>query len=281
MGTSPGEKPSETMTITDDTKPSEEFQWSVENEVHLFHAMIGNKPAGVNKHFHMASVCEKFSQAINKEVTSECIWKFLEELYNFEVLDDIEGVPFPNDEKDFILPEFEYGTLMRQKMKDIIHKVEDAEDRSASPRTQTISRSVSRGAASKENTTKSTTKKEHTEKTSKSQSNKDANTTQHSVDSSSTPSKALEKDSTKSDSRRDSKDSTSSNKDASKTPSSASKSTKENKVQKSSRSSIAEKLDESMKSLDDSNAAKRGNKRSTRGSLKSEEPTPPSRRRRI
>lgn len=48
MGTSNSEKSSESSNIAEGTAPptNEEFQWTVDNEVHLFHAMIGNKLAG-------------------------------------------------------------------------------------------------------------------------------------------------------------------------------------------------------------------------------------------
>lgn len=76
----------------------------------------------------MIAVCEKFSNSLNKEISSDRLWKYLETLYNFEVLDELEGVLFPNEEKDFSLPESEYGPLMKQKLKEIASvKVEEPE----------------------------------------------------------------------------------------------------------------------------------------------------------
>lgn len=49
------------------------------------------------------------------EISSEKIWQHLEMMYNLESLDDIESLPFPNDEKEFYLPEGDYGALKLKK----------------------------------------------------------------------------------------------------------------------------------------------------------------------
>lgn len=63
----------------------------------------------------MAFICDKFIDNINKEVHSEKIWEHLETMYNLEALDESESLPFPNDEREFYLPESEYGTLKAKK----------------------------------------------------------------------------------------------------------------------------------------------------------------------
>ncbi|XP_022921069.1 MRG/MORF4L-binding protein isoform X1 [Onthophagus taurus] len=63
----------------------------------------------------MAFICDKFIDNINKEVHSGKIWAHLETMYNLEALDESESLPFPNDEKEFCLPEAEYGTLKAKK----------------------------------------------------------------------------------------------------------------------------------------------------------------------
>lgn len=63
----------------------------------------------------MAFICDKFIDNINKEVHSERIWEHLETMYNLEALDESESLPFPNDEKEFYLPESEYGMLKAKK----------------------------------------------------------------------------------------------------------------------------------------------------------------------
>lgn len=63
----------------------------------------------------MAFICDKFIDNINKDVHSDKIWEHLETMYNLEALDESESLPFPNDEKEFYLPESEYGMLKAKK----------------------------------------------------------------------------------------------------------------------------------------------------------------------
>ncbi|KAI4469164.1 mrg-binding protein [Holotrichia oblita] len=93
----------------------EDFEWNVFHEGQLLDAMVGHKPVGVNKYFQMAFICDKFIDNINKEVHSDKIWEHLETMYNLEALDESESLPFPNDEKEFYLPESEYGMLKAKK----------------------------------------------------------------------------------------------------------------------------------------------------------------------
>ncbi|GJQ80159.1 MrgBP [Trypoxylus dichotomus] len=93
----------------------DDFEWNVFHEGQLLDAMVGHKPVGINKYFQMAFICDKFIDNINKEVHSEKIWEHLETMYNLEALDESESLPFPNDEKEFYLPESEYGMLKAKK----------------------------------------------------------------------------------------------------------------------------------------------------------------------
>ncbi|XP_005805018.1 MRG/MORF4L-binding protein [Xiphophorus maculatus] len=79
--------------------------WSHEVEVCLFHAMIGHKPVGVNRHFHMICIRDKFSQNIGRQVSSSVIWDHLGTMYDMQALHESEILPFPNVEKSFSLPE--------------------------------------------------------------------------------------------------------------------------------------------------------------------------------
>ncbi|XP_064420629.1 MRG/MORF4L-binding protein [Latimeria chalumnae] len=79
--------------------------WSPEVEVCLFHAMLGHKPVGVNRHFHMICIRDKFSQNIGRQVSSKVIWDHLSTMYDMQALHESEILPFPNSEKNFILPE--------------------------------------------------------------------------------------------------------------------------------------------------------------------------------
>ncbi|KPP76662.1 MRG/MORF4L-binding protein-like, partial [Scleropages formosus] len=76
-----------------------------EVEVCLFHAMLGHKPVGVNRHFHMICIRDKFSQNIGRQVSSKVIWDHLSTMYDMQALDESEILPFPNSEKSFVLPE--------------------------------------------------------------------------------------------------------------------------------------------------------------------------------
>lgn len=79
--------------------------WSHEVEVCLFHAMIGHKPVGVNRHFHMMCIRDKFSQNIGRQVSSDLIWEHLGTMYDMQALHESEILPFPNSEKSFSLPD--------------------------------------------------------------------------------------------------------------------------------------------------------------------------------
>ncbi|XP_071965903.1 MRG/MORF4L-binding protein-like [Antedon mediterranea] len=93
----------------------EPLNWTVDMEVNLFHAMRGHKPVGVNKNFHMLCIHEKLTQMTGKKLTSQQIWKHLSTMYDLAALHESEIVPFPNKEKDFDLPQSDFGYLMRAK----------------------------------------------------------------------------------------------------------------------------------------------------------------------
>ncbi|KAK2885827.1 hypothetical protein QQF64_020716 [Cirrhinus molitorella] len=95
------EKQAETGICT----AEESIIWSQEVEVCLFHAMLGHKPVGVNRHFHMICIRDKFSQNIGRQVSSKVIWDHLSTMYDMQALHESEILPFPNSEKSFVLPE--------------------------------------------------------------------------------------------------------------------------------------------------------------------------------
>ncbi|KAL3059603.1 hypothetical protein OYC64_014246 [Pagothenia borchgrevinki] len=106
------EKPPDSgLVIGDDS-----VVWSHEVEVCLFHAMIGHKPVGVNRHFHMICIRDKFSQNIGRQVSSSVIWDHLGTMYDMQALHESEILPFPNTEKSFSLPD------------DIIQEVKEGEN---------------------------------------------------------------------------------------------------------------------------------------------------------
>nr|XP_020470687.1 MRG/MORF4L-binding protein isoform X1 [Monopterus albus] len=101
-----------TLNQTDEKPPDpglapgeDSVVWSHEVEVCLFHAMIGHKPVGVNRHFHMICIRDKFSQNIGRQVSASVIWDHLGTMYDMQALHESEILPFPNTEKSFSLPE--------------------------------------------------------------------------------------------------------------------------------------------------------------------------------
>lgn len=97
----------------------EEMEWSAEEEIQLFKALGGLKPIGINKHFYMACICERLSTALKREITPDVVWAHLKTMYNLDILDQLEPVPFPQDQCDFQLPDAEFSALMSKKLADV------------------------------------------------------------------------------------------------------------------------------------------------------------------
>ncbi|XP_055507914.1 MRG/MORF4L-binding protein isoform X2 [Leucoraja erinacea] len=96
-------------------REEEAVLWTPEVEVCLFHAMLGHKPVGVNRHFHMICIRDKFSQNIGRQISSKIVWEHLNIMYDMQALHESEILPFPNGERNFVLPD------------DIIHGVKEGE----------------------------------------------------------------------------------------------------------------------------------------------------------
>jgi CT20 family. len=80
--------------------------WTPELEVNLFHALKGHKPTGINRFFHMACIHNKMQNSCeSKELTPKEIWHHLTNMYNLETLNELDELPFPNENNDFNLPE--------------------------------------------------------------------------------------------------------------------------------------------------------------------------------
>lgn len=90
-------------------------EWSAEEELQLFHAMDGLRPVGINKHFYMSCIAERLSKSLNREMPSDLIWKHLSTMYKLKELDEQECLPFPNEEREFCLPEQDYATFLNKK----------------------------------------------------------------------------------------------------------------------------------------------------------------------
>ncbi|XP_045505033.1 MRG/MORF4L-binding protein isoform X1 [Colias croceus] len=129
-------------------KAGDVIDWDVDMEIQLFYAMANHKPVGINKHFQMVCIWEKLSNSITREISTQDIWKHLSTLYDMNMLDETEPIPFPNHEVPFSLPESEFGSLVKQKCKDAILGDDSEDGRSPSPKT--APRSNSRGTAGKD-----------------------------------------------------------------------------------------------------------------------------------
>ncbi|KAG5835669.1 hypothetical protein ANANG_G00246470 [Anguilla anguilla] len=126
--TSPTEEKHEDSGIN----PAEDsVTWSQEVEVCLFHAMLGHKPVGVNRHFHMICIRDKFCQNIGRQVSSKVIWDHLTTMYDMQALDESEILPFPNLEKSFVLPEEIIQDVKEGKLGQEEEEIEDAGEEGA------------------------------------------------------------------------------------------------------------------------------------------------------
>lgn len=92
-----------------------DHEWTPEEEIQLFYALSGLKPVGVNRHFYVACIAERLSRSLNRDFLGEHIWTHLKSMYNLDVLQLHEQIPFPNEQKEFSLPEVEFGVFMSKK----------------------------------------------------------------------------------------------------------------------------------------------------------------------
>lgn len=115
---------------------AEEMEWSAEEQVQLFLALGGLKPIGINKHFYMVCICERLSTALKRDISPDTVWAHLKKLYNLEALDKVVSLPFPQEQRDFSLPEADFGLLMTKKLMEVEEK-KHAEPRNESTRCMT------------------------------------------------------------------------------------------------------------------------------------------------
>jgi hypothetical protein len=72
--------------------------------------------------FCILGILERLSKVLNRKVTSEQVWAHLKTMYNLKALDQLEPLPFPNEETNFSLPESEFSIKQ--------HKASDDENES-------------------------------------------------------------------------------------------------------------------------------------------------------
>ncbi|XP_037049793.1 MRG/MORF4L-binding protein [Bradysia coprophila] len=134
---------------------AEEMEWSAEEQVQLFLALGGLKPIGINKHFYMVCICERLSTALNRDISPDTVWAHLKKLYNLEALDKVVSLPFPQEQRDFSLPEADFGLLMTKKLMEVEEKkhsepkTETTRSRTSTPQPQSSSKQTPTAASSK------------------------------------------------------------------------------------------------------------------------------------
>lgn len=83
--------------MADDDK----INWNVDLEVGLFHAIHAHRPVGINRHFQMVFLHDKFNGALDRKISAKEIWTHLMEMYDLNALNESDGLPFPNTECEF------------------------------------------------------------------------------------------------------------------------------------------------------------------------------------
>lgn len=92
------------------------IEWNVHLEVQLLLALLGHKPVGVAKYFHMACILDKFSSAVKRDdISSKVIWDRLDTMYDMQALEETELLPFPNEVEEFTLPHSQFSDLLEKK----------------------------------------------------------------------------------------------------------------------------------------------------------------------
>ena len=82
--------------------------WTADLEVNLFHALTGHKVTGINRYFHMACVYHKLmsvSDSSTEKIRPENVWTHLKSMFNIDTLNELDELPFSNEENEFQLPE--------------------------------------------------------------------------------------------------------------------------------------------------------------------------------
>lgn len=79
-------------------------KWTTEHINHLLHAMKGYRPIGVEKHFHMMFILEKFRSRSGLNVTADALWDYIEELYDINLLSERDNEEIRKKPVEYSLP---------------------------------------------------------------------------------------------------------------------------------------------------------------------------------
>lgn len=80
------------------------IKWTTEHINHLLHAMKGYRPYGVEKHFHMMFIVERFRAKSGLNVTAEALWDYIETLYDINLLSEKDIEEIKKKQVDYSLP---------------------------------------------------------------------------------------------------------------------------------------------------------------------------------
>ena len=69
--------------------------WDADLEVHLFQSMTGHKPCGINKHFHMVCIQQRFYERTHINISTVQLWDHINSLWDTAILDAAQDPPFP------------------------------------------------------------------------------------------------------------------------------------------------------------------------------------------
>lgn len=94
---------------------STKVKWTSENVNHLLHAMKGHRPFGLEKHFHMMFILEKFRTRSKLNVSAEALWDYIEQLYDINLLSEREQEEFKKKPVDYYPPERASATSTRSQ----------------------------------------------------------------------------------------------------------------------------------------------------------------------
>ncbi|GFY57037.1 hypothetical protein TNIN_199861 [Trichonephila inaurata madagascariensis] len=118
----------------------DEIEWNSRVETLLLYALFNLKPVGVNRFFTMVGIHMKFSNSINKEISSKVIWDHLDSMYDMSALHESEMIPFPNEEKEFQLPE-EFSDIIKEKLGVSVENVSDESEALKNGSNKTVKKS--------------------------------------------------------------------------------------------------------------------------------------------
>lgn len=79
--------------------------WNSERTYHFLQSLRGFRPFGIEKHFHMMFILEKFRQRTGQNIKADVLWDQIEEYYGINQLTEreMERLGLPSEPDGFIL----------------------------------------------------------------------------------------------------------------------------------------------------------------------------------